>query len=104
MFNGGIFLLFGAFVVPAIVVLGTPREEGREEFQAVCAQRGWTWVERDDRWVETFADQPFGLGHRRSATNVVTGAYDSRQSCPLTTATTRPRPAPTAKGTPPPAR
>ncbi|MEZ5095319.1 MAG: DUF3137 domain-containing protein [Nocardioides sp.] len=82
MFNGGIFLLFGAFVV-LIVVLGIlgylGEKKRREEFQAVCAQRGWTWVERDDRWVETFADQPFGLGHRRSATNVVTGAYDSRQ-------------------------
>lgn len=81
MSTGVLFVLFGGFaaLVVVLAVLGyLAQKRRREEFQAMCAQRGWTWTERDDRWVETFADAPFGLGHNRRATNVVTGGYDSR--------------------------
>lgn len=50
----------------------------REAFAALAAAKGWTYVERDDRWVEAFEDSPFGTGHRRSAKNVVSGSFDQR--------------------------
>lgn len=81
MFTGGFLLLFGAFVVLVVVFAILSYRAGKKrqaEFQAMCAQRGWTWTERDDRWVQAFAQAPFGYGHDRRATNVVTGAHDGR--------------------------
>src|SRR4051812_29677913 len=51
----------------------------REAFAAMAAQRGWTYAQRDDRYVNQFSGvAPFGVGHDRRATNVVTGAHDGR--------------------------
>jgi hypothetical protein len=50
----------------------------REALAALAAQRGWQYAERDDRWCQAFDGAPFGLGHNRKATNVLTGQYDGR--------------------------
>lgn len=56
--------------------LGAKRR--REEFQAVAAQRGWSYTPRDDSWASAFRGAPFGLGHDRQARNVLRGGYDGR--------------------------
>ena len=50
----------------------------REALAAMAAQRGWQYAERDDRWCQAFDGAPFGLGHNRKATNVLSGQYDGR--------------------------
>ena len=52
----------------------------REEFRAYAASKGWTYVERDDRWVGSFTGAPFGQGHNQQANNVVTGSHDNQRS------------------------
>lgn len=79
--GGVVVVLFGGFLVLVVVigVLGyLAAKKRREAFAVLAAQRGWTYVEADDRWVDGFAGSPFGLGHSRRATNVLTGAYDTR--------------------------
>ncbi|MET3960101.1 hypothetical protein ABIE44_000035 [Marmoricola sp. OAE513] len=50
----------------------------REALAALAASRGWTYTERDDRYVDEFDGSPFGTGHDRRATNVLSGTYDGR--------------------------
>lgn len=81
MNSGLIFGVFGLFVVIVIVfiVLGAiAAKKRREGMAALAGQRGWTYVERDDRWCDAFQDSPFGMGHNRKATNVLTGQFDGR--------------------------
>ena len=78
---GFAFLIFGAFFafVILVAVLGYLRaKQRREGFAALAAARGWAYAERDDRWNDTFQGSPFGLGHNRRSTNVLTGQYDGR--------------------------
>lgn len=80
-FGGMIFVLFGGFLllVVAIGVLGIlSAKKRREAFQALAAQRGWAYAERDDRWVDAFEGAPFGLGHNRRADNVIQGRWSDR--------------------------
>jgi hypothetical protein len=80
--ESGLFLLFvvvGFGVVALVAYAGwVAAKKRREAFAALAAQRGWTYSERDDRYVDRFAGAPFGLGHDRRASNVVTGEHDSR--------------------------
>ncbi|RNL59970.1 DUF3137 domain-containing protein [Nocardioides marmoriginsengisoli] len=74
----GIFLI-GLVVVALVGYFGyLAAKKRREEFSAMAAARGWTWVERDDRFVDRFSGSPFGTGDDRKALNVVTGPYDGR--------------------------
>ena len=76
-----IALLFGGFLA-LVVLIGVlsllAAKKRREGFAALAAAHGWTYTERDDRWCDTFDGSPFGLGHNRKATNVLTGQYDGR--------------------------
>lgn len=81
MASGGIVLVFVLFlgVVVLIGVLGyLSAKKRREGLAALATAKGWTYVERDDRWVDGFEGAPFGLGHNRQAKNVLTGVYDGR--------------------------
>jgi hypothetical protein len=74
-----LILVGGLALVVVVAVLGyLSAKRRREEFAAFAAQHGWTWTERDDSWAERFDDDPFGNGHDRQATNVLTGGYDGR--------------------------
>jgi hypothetical protein len=78
----GLALLIVAFVivVGAIAYFSwLSAKKRREALAALAAQRGWQYVERDDRWCQAFDGAPFGLGHNRKATNVLSGEYDSRR-------------------------
>lgn len=50
----------------------------RAELASLAAARGWTYLERDDRYAEMFAGAPFGLGFDRQAENVLHGIHDGR--------------------------
>lgn len=79
--GAAVFLMFGAFLafVILVAVLGYYQAKKRREgFAALAAARGWAYTERDDRWATAFSGSPFGLGHNRRATNVLTGQYDGR--------------------------
>ncbi|MFN8196254.1 MAG: DUF3137 domain-containing protein [Nocardioidaceae bacterium] len=80
-FGGIVILMFGGFLALVILigVLGyLSAKKRREAFGALAAQRGWSYVERDDRWVDGFVGAPFGLGHSRRSENVLSGQYDGR--------------------------
>ena len=81
MSGGLVFVIFGAFfalVIVLIVVGIIQAKKRREAFGLLAGQRGWTYVERDDQWVDVFDGAPFGQGHNRKATNVLSGQYDGR--------------------------
>ncbi len=81
MDSGLIVVLVVGFVIVMIVIAvmsAVAAKKRREGMAALAAQRGWTYAERDDRWCDTFQDAPFGLGHDRRATNVLTGQFDGR--------------------------
>lgn len=81
MDSGLVILLVGlviVVIVVAAVMSAIAAKKRREGIAALAAQRGWTYAERDDRWCDAFQDSPFGLGHNRKATNVLTGQFDGR--------------------------
>jgi hypothetical protein len=53
-------------------------KQRREAMAALAAERGWTYTARDDRRNDQFLGAPFGLGHSRRSTNVLTGEHDGR--------------------------
>ena len=69
-----VVVLFGAVAFLSYLAA----KKRREAFQAYAAGKGWTWTDRDDRWLDVFDERPFGLGHGRRAENVLTGAFESR--------------------------
>ena len=73
--------LFGVAIL-LMVLIGVlsylSAKRRRESFTALAAQRGWTYVQRDDRWADRFDGAPFGTGRDRQANNVLIGAYDGR--------------------------
>jgi len=82
MDSGFVFLVFGGFLafMVLVAVLGyRAAKKRREGFAALAAARGWSYAERDDRWCDAFSGSPFGLGHNRRSTNVLTGQYDGRR-------------------------
>lgn len=74
----GIIGLFVVLVIVVIVMSAIAAKKRREGMAALAAQRGWSYVERNDRWCDAFQDSPFGMGHNRKATNVLTGEFDGR--------------------------
>jgi hypothetical protein len=79
--SGGIVVVLVLFAVLAVglAVAGfLAAKKRREGMAALAAQRGWAYAERDDRWTGAFDGAPFGTGHDRRATNVLTGQYDGR--------------------------
>lgn len=73
-----VFLAFVALAVGAAVYSYRQAKKRREEFAAVAAQRGWAYAARDDRWTTRFEGSPFGHGHDRRASNVVSASHDGR--------------------------
>ena len=77
-----LFVLFfaavAALMVVIVVVSFVAAKKRREELSLLAAERGWSFAEREDAWVDRFDGAPFGLGHDRRASNVLTGAYDGR--------------------------
>lgn len=74
---GIVVLVVVGFIVIA-VMSAIAAKKRREGIAALAAQRGWTYAERDDRWCDAFQDSPFGRGHNRKSTNVLTGEFDGR--------------------------
>ncbi len=75
----GFVLLLGLGLVVLVAVFGyLSAKRRREAFTGLAAARGWTYVERDDRWAERFQGSPFDSGFDRRATNILTGQYDGR--------------------------
>ncbi|MEJ7794644.1 MAG: hypothetical protein WKF50_03765 [Nocardioides sp.] len=77
LLTGIVVLVVVLFIVIA-VMSAIAAKKRREGIAALAAQRGWTYVQRDDRWCDAFQDSPFGIGHNRKATNVLTGEFDGR--------------------------
>jgi hypothetical protein len=75
-----VLLVMGVIgIIVLIAVLAYLAERKRKEaLSALAASRGWTWVERDDRWCDSFTGAPFGLGHNRQARNILQGMHDGR--------------------------
>ena len=75
------FLLFGGGLV-VVLLLGylsyRSAKKRWETLSALAAQRGWTYADQDDRWIDRFTGEPFGQGHDRQALNVLSGRYDGR--------------------------
>ena len=80
--DSGLLVVIVVLVVAAFIVIAVmsaiAAKKRREGIAALAAARGWTYVERDDRWADAFQDSPFGIGHNRKATNVLTGEFDGR--------------------------
>lgn len=73
-----VFVLIAVVAVAVGVAGYLAAKKRREGMAALAARRGWSYAERDDRWVHAFEGSPFGLGHDRQARNVLTGSYDGR--------------------------
>ncbi|WP_310963623.1 DUF3137 domain-containing protein [Nocardioides terrisoli] len=77
-------LIIGLVVVGLLLVVGLAvlahraAQKRREAFAALAVSKGWTYAVDDDRWVQAFDGAPFGLGHGRSAGNVLTGSSGNR--------------------------
>ena len=75
------FLLLGIGIT-LVLLLGfvayVAARRRRGTFSALATQRGWTYAERDDRWIRKFEGPPFGQGRDRQALNVLAGRYDGR--------------------------
>ena len=80
--ESGLIIAIIVLVVVVIIVIAVmsmiATKKRREGIAALAAERGWTYAERDDRWCDAFRDSPFGIGHNRKATNVLTGEFDGR--------------------------
>jgi len=74
----GIAVLVVVLFIVIAVMSAIAAKKRRAGIAALAAQRGWTYAERDDRWCDAFQDSPFGTGHNRKATNVLTGQFDGR--------------------------
>jgi hypothetical protein len=73
----GVVGLIGVVVTVAVVAYLMEKKR-REALGALAAARGWSCVERDDRWGEAFDGRPFGTGHNRQARNILQGTHDGR--------------------------
>ena len=76
---------FALLIIGFVIVAGAiayfswlSAKKRREALAALAAQRGWHYEQRDDRWCQAFDGSPFGQGHNRKATNVLSGEYDGR--------------------------
>ena len=70
------FFVLGIVVVLMVLIVVTSylsAKRRRESFTALAAQRGWTYAEQDDRWIDRFEGAPFGTGRDRRALNVFSG-------------------------------
>jgi hypothetical protein len=72
-------------VVAGLVVMGglaywswLSAKKRRELFQGFAASQGWTWVGRDDSWVQRFDGTPFEQGDHKRALNVLQGDFRGR--------------------------
>lgn len=77
--------LFPLFVLGALAVAGVLAYLSHQAAKAraaaiarVAADRGWTYVERDDSWAERFDGPPFGEGFAQQGRNIVQGVHDGR--------------------------
>ncbi len=74
-----VFLVLGLGLVALVAFLSYYLEKKRRDLlSAAATARGWSFVERDDRWCDAFAGSPFGLGHNRQARNILQGLHDGR--------------------------
>lgn len=75
---GLLFVLLLVIIVFAAVAAARRAKARREAFAATASSRGWGYSAEDPRWVDYFEGSPFGLGHNRSAKNVLTGRHGDR--------------------------
>jgi hypothetical protein len=78
----GVFVLM---VVAAILVMGAlayfswlQAKKRRELLQQFALSQGWTWVARDDSWVNRFDGTPFDEGDNEEAANILRGDFRGR--------------------------
>ena len=79
---GLVVLIFGVglLVVVLLAIRAARIAKARRMALAAWASReGWGYSAEDSRWVDYFEDSPFGLGHNRSAKNVITGTHRDRE-------------------------
>ena len=77
----GTYLLAGAVLMGVLGIWylnHLAAKQLREAMASLAASRGWAYTARDDRWNDQFLGTPFGLGHGRRSTNVLTGEHDGR--------------------------
>ncbi len=76
------FILFAVAAFGLVFAVGIfsylQNKKRREAIVAMSAKHEWTYVERDDSWVDRFEGPPFGRGRDRRATNIVSGKYEGR--------------------------
>ena len=81
--EGAVFVIvaIGFVVVAGLVAYANhlAAQRRREGMARLASARGWTYVERDDSWVNRFHDAPFGIGFSQKAVNVVRGEHDHRK-------------------------
>lgn len=76
---GGLFLLAFAVVVGMVIWSAVGAQKRREALSVTAARHEWTYLPRDDTWVDRFSGLPFGRGFDQRATNVITGRYEDRR-------------------------
>jgi hypothetical protein len=76
-----VLALLGFLVVSGLVAYGShlAAKQRRVGMARLAASRGWTYVARDDSWVDRFRGEPFGTGFDQKALNVVRGVHDRRK-------------------------
>jgi hypothetical protein len=74
-----LLLVIVAIAVGAVYLSWYAAKKRREAFATLARRQGWSWVAEDDSWCRAFTGSPFGVGHNRSATNVVTGTAETRR-------------------------
>lgn len=76
-----LLFMFGIVGIAFWAALGERRRERARvaNYQAVAAQRGWEYSERNDAYTSYMQSQPFGVGHGRTARHVFRGESDGRE-------------------------
>lgn len=66
-------------VITLGVIAAIHAKKRRETLATGAATRGWQFTREDARWIDAFTVAPFGLGHDKSAKNILTGTHDGRR-------------------------
>jgi hypothetical protein len=70
--------LFAVVVVALLVGAFLLDRKRRERIMTFCLARGWQYVDEDPSLPDRWSGEPFGLGDRRRARNVIRGSECSR--------------------------
>jgi hypothetical protein len=75
-----LLIIVGLVVVGAVLYFQYQAHQKKvAEFTVFAAERGWSYVERDDDLVDRFLGAPFGRGHGQVVKHVLRGAHRGRE-------------------------